>query len=115
MITMNSPALKTTYAVVSKKFLPITHIFKNKWHPNEAKIDFMSTFSTQAWLKLESAEKKAHTLRGCCACSTLHESASQAFPISSESRKKAKSSAVSLSFNVDELSTPQTFGVRIAG
>ena len=70
----------------------------------------MSTFSTHAWLKLDSAEKEAHALRGCCACSTLHESASQAFPISSESRKKAKSSAVSLSFNVDELSTPQTFG-----
>ena len=60
-----------TYAIVSKKVLPITHTFKNKWHPNEAKIEFLSKFSVQAWLTLDSAENKAHTLRTCCACPQL--------------------------------------------
>ena len=106
-----SPALKTTYTVASKKFLPITRIFTNKWNPQESKIDFMSTFSVQEWIKLDSSAKATHTLRACSACTTIHESASQSFPNGSKSHKKTKTpSVISISFSPNELSTPERFG-----
>ena len=88
----DTPALRTTYSVVSRRFLLITRIFSNKWHPNESKTEFLSQFSTQLWLSLQSTEKEVHTctLHECFTCTTVYKAASQAFPICLKYHKQKK-------------------------
>ena len=108
----DTPSLKATYSVVSKKFLSITHTFKNKWRPHKTKVVFISKFSPEAWKRLDSTVKSGHSLCGCHTCSTVHELESKSFPLSSKAHEKVKPkcSAISLTFTPNELATPERFG-----
>lgn len=77
----DTPALKTTYTVASKKFKAITKIFGEKWHPNQVKQEFLDTFCPEQWKSTDPLEKSKHTLRHCNVCKEKHESLSQSFPM----------------------------------
>ena len=45
--------LTTSYTVATKKFLAITRTISNRrWHPTEAKEEFLTKFSPTAWKNL---------------------------------------------------------------
>lgn len=106
----NNPNLKTTYTIVSKKFLQITRLFSNKWHPREARDEFITTFSTR-WDRLDPTEKSSHTLRECKICKEKYQSLSQSFPAPQRTNKESKSPQIS--FSPDDMSTPRLFGSRL--
>ena len=104
-----NPAMKTSYKITSKKFLPITRMFSKRWSRQDSKEAFLATFSVQVWIKLDQAAKATHTLKSCSACSTVYEKESQEFPLS-KFRKVAKKPQVSITFTPDDLSSPKQFG-----
>lgn len=105
------PALKTTYGVAVKKFLSITKVFGNKWHPTHSKKEFLTSFSIEQWSSIEASEKAAHTLRACKICQTKHPALSQSFPLRSSKHKKLKSPEIN--FTPQDLSNLIQFGSKL--
>lgn len=109
---VDTPALTTTYTVVSKKFQAITKIFGNKWHPNHAKEEFFNTFDLEQWKSTDPQEKCKHTLCGCKECQERHARITHLFPLLHRKKDTAKTSP-QISFSPKDLSSPPEFGLKL--
>ena len=94
-----------------KKFLSITKVFGNKWHPTHSKKEFLTSFSIEQWSSIETSEKAAHTLQACKICQTKHPAISQSFPLRSSKHKKLKSPEIN--FTPQDLSNSIQFGSKL--
>jgi hypothetical protein len=60
-----------------------THVlkqFNKKWHPNDARCDYMATFSPECWKRLPLKKKRTHTLQSCQGCQLDHAELQAKFP-----------------------------------
>ena len=55
--------------------------FSQKWRPTEYRSEYMSTFSTNNWRKLDDASKAKHTISDCDECYNTHQALQEAFPV----------------------------------
>ena len=55
--------------------------FNSKWHPSQARKEYIETFSLQKWEALPDTTKKAHSISNCIACSLHHNSLQAAIPL----------------------------------
>ena len=82
------PALQVTQKVAATKFLPILKLFNNKWHPQEMRNAYITTFSLDNWKELSEEEKNTHTIQKCVACSEKFAAYTAAFPTPKRRGKK---------------------------
>ena len=61
----NETNLQVNYALASKRFVTISKRFNDKWHPQENRDTFLSTFNTEVWQSLSQDERDRHTLADC--------------------------------------------------
>ena len=58
----------------------ILGIFKKKWNPKEARVEYEETFSSARWKALSTDKQQLHTLSKCKACLKDHHKMQMAFP-----------------------------------
>lgn len=79
---------KTFDLVTAKKrFKLVRKAFNKRWHPDNAKSIYMSTFAASKWNALRDIEKKQHTMRNCQACQSMYGNLIDLFPGSSKHRR----------------------------
>lgn len=100
----NHESLKLTYNVASKRFPTINRLFNQRWHPTEAREQFLDTFSATAWNQLSESEQQQHSAFTCKACAD--HPLTLTLPKSSTKAKKKPT----ISFTKTELSSPSEFG-----
>ena len=96
--------------MASKKFLPITRLFSQKWHPNELRPHYLQTFSMEEWEHLDSEEQAKHTLCNCDICKTKYQDLSKAFP---SGRMFTHKKRPNISFTENDLSDPKKFAMKV--
>ncbi len=58
----------------------IVKAFNRKWNPNEARCEYMATFSVETWKQLPAHKKRTHTMSNCQGCLLAHANLQAKFP-----------------------------------
>ena len=74
------PQFQIDLVTARKRFLAVKKVFRKKWHPDDAKKRYLSTFAITSWENLPESEKREHTLRDCRSCTTHYGSLYNLFP-----------------------------------
>ena len=55
--------------------------FARKWHPSEARGEYVKVFSIENWKRLSPEQQSKHTLKSCVACYDNHYGNQLLFPV----------------------------------
>ena len=115
-IFTSTPALQVTQKVAANKFAAICRTFNRKWHPQEMKSTYISTFSLENWNALSLEERSRHALRNCTSCSKNFAAFSAAFPSPKSIIKKPllpQPKSTGIKFCEQDLSSPKALGRKV--
>ena len=109
------PALQVTHKIAATKFLPILRLFNKKWHPQEMRTAYITTFSLHNWKELSEEETNAHTVRNCTACYEKFATFSAAFPTPKRRGKKPllPPKTTNIQFLEQDLSSTNALGRKV--
>ncbi len=74
------PTIQLPHPISSRSLSKVVASFSNRWHPKEARLEFLSTFSIEEWTQLSAHKQKAHTVSNCEECLNEHLVLTEVFP-----------------------------------
>ena len=110
----NEINLQVNYVHASKRFVTISKRSNDKWHPQEKRDTFLSTFNTEVWQSLSQDQRDKHTLSDCKECQERYPDLSNAFPAGvRRGKKRVQKLPETIRLTKEDLSSPQALGSKV--
>ena len=97
--------------------MAISKRFNDKWHPQENKDTYLSSFNTVVWQSLSQTDRDKHTLSDCKECQERYAELSNAFPVGVRQGKTRVNNrpitCPTINLTKKDLSSPEALGSKV--